>query len=92
MSYLYKFIGNHPGDAATKNQEFYIEITDDEQKRISTFPYPKLMTATIVDPPSPKNNSMKWKAGDVHNNFCNPYYEMHNYGFPPVIRAAPKKK
>lgn len=75
---LFKFIGDYP---ETKNvKSFVVEVTSDEFARISQFPYPRLMTATVIE----SKNAAR-KVGEVSSS-VNPYYEMHMSGFPCFIR------
>lgn len=85
MSVYYKFIGDFSTAKMTKNQQFCVKITDEEQSRISTYPYPEYMTATIASVPSPKNNHFNWMVGDTVHKFLNPYAQMHKYGFPNLV-------
>lgn len=82
----FRFIGNIPGALAKKSEQFVIDIAQEELDRIRTFPYPKTMTATIVEPPSPRQNYSSWIAGDIVNNFINPFFEMHNYLHPVFVK------
>ncbi len=82
----FRFIGNIPGKLATKSEQFIIEIAQEELDRIRQFPYPKTMTATIVEPPSVRNNHSSWYVGDTVCGFVNPFFEMHNYLHPVFVK------
>jgi len=84
----FRFIGNIPGQLAKKSEQFVIEIAKEELDRIRQYPYPKTMTATIVEPPSQRNNHTSWYAGDVIANFVNPFFEMHNYLHPVFVKDS----
>lgn len=82
----FRFIGNIPGALAKKSEQFIIDIAQEELDRIRRIPYPKTMTATIVEPPSQRHNHSCWISGDTVNGFVNPFYEMHNYLHPVFVR------
>lgn len=84
----FRFIGNIPGALAKKSEQFVIDIAQEELDRIRRIPYPKTMTATIVEPPSPRQNYSHWIAGDTVDGFVNPFFEMHNYLHPVFVRDA----
>ena len=84
----FRFIGNIPGALAKKSEQFIIDIAQDELDRIRLYPYPKTMTATIVEPPSPRQNYSHWIAGDVVKEFVNPFFEMHNYLHPVFVKDS----
>jgi len=84
----FRFIGNIPGALAKKSEQFIIDIAQDELDRIRQYPYPKTMTATIVEPPSQRNNYSYWCSGDVIANFVNPFFEMHNYLHPVFVKDS----
>lgn len=87
MSVYYKFIGDFSTAKLTKNQQFCVEVSDEEQKRISTWPYPEYLTAKLVVLPSSRYNCYNWMVGDVVHKFMNPYFQMHTFGFPAFIRV-----
>lgn len=88
MTHYYKFIGDIAGSRITPKQEFYVEVEQEEQDRISAFPYPRFVTAKIVCPPSGRNNLSGWITGDVVSNFLNPYHEFSKYGHAPLIKIS----
>jgi hypothetical protein len=87
MTY-YKFVGDVAGAKITPKQEFFVEVTDEEQKRASTYPYPRFMTAKIVVPPSSRYNFSNWVVGDIVNNFINPYENFHCFGYSSFIKIS----
>ena len=82
----FRFIGNIPGTLAKKGEQFIIDIAQSELDKIRQFPYPRTMSATIIEPPIDKYNFSHWYAGDVVEGFVNPFFEMHNYSHPVFVK------
>ena len=82
----WKYIGNRTGDA-TKGEQYIVEadeLTELYMKGVDSSSPPQFVQVYVVQPPSPRNNFLKMKAGDIIK-ICNPYYEMMHYSHPGFI-------
>ena len=78
----WKFIGNRAG-VATKGEQYIVEIYDSVEKYAKK-DLPQMISAVVIQPPSPRNNFSLMRGGDTIK-ICNPYYEMMNYSHPGFV-------
>jgi hypothetical protein len=79
----WKYIGNRTGDA-TKGEQYIVEADELTEKYMKEMPYPQFVKVSVVQPPSPRNNFMNMRTGDIIK-ICNPYYEMAYYSHPGFV-------
>lgn len=72
---LLTYIGIDRSKPERKNNQFSVEITAEELNRIKNFPFPITFAGKIVR----VGEKSKWKIGDTHYNFCNPFSDFHKY-------------
>ena len=79
----WKYIGNRTGDA-TKGEQYIVEADELTENYMKEMPYPQFAKVYVVQPPSPRNNFMTMRTGDIIK-ICNPYYEMATYSHPGFV-------
>ena len=79
----WKYIGNRTGDA-TKGEQYIVEADELTENYMKEMPYPQFAKVYVVQPPSPRNNFMTMRTGDIIK-ICNPYYEMAAYSHPGFV-------
>lgn len=79
----WKYIGNRTGDA-TKGEQYIVEADELTENCMKSQPYPQIVKVYVVQPPSPRNNFMTMRTGDIIK-ICNPYYEMAAYSHPGFV-------
>ena len=79
----WKYIGNRAGDA-TKGEQYIVEADELTEIYMKEMPYPQYVKVYVVQPPSPRNNFMTMRTGDIIK-ICNPYYEMMKYSHPGFV-------
>ena len=79
----WKYIGNRTGDAK-KGEQYIVEADELTENYMKTQPYPQFVKVYVVQPPSPRNNFLTMKVGDIIK-ICNPYYEMFTYSHPGFV-------
>ena len=79
----WKYIGNRAGDA-TKGEVYIVEADELTEIYMKEMPYPQYVKVYVVQPPSPRNNFMTMRTGDIIK-ICNPYYEMMHYSHPGFV-------
>ena len=79
----WKYIGNRTGDA-TKGEQYIVEADELTENYMKEMPYPQFAKVYVVQPPSPRNNFMTMRIGDIIK-ICNPYYEMAAYSHPGFV-------
>lgn len=79
----WKYIGNRTGDA-TKGEQYIVEADELTENCMKEMPYPQFAKVYVVQPPSPRNNFMTMRSGDIIK-ICNPYYEMAAYSHPGFV-------
>ena len=79
----WKYIGNRTGDA-TKGEQYIVEADELTENYMKEMPYPQFAKVYVVQPPSPRNNFMTMRVGDIIK-ICNPYYEMAAYSHPGFV-------
>ena len=79
----WKYIGNRTGDA-TKGEQYIVEADELTENYMKSQPYPQIVKVYVVQPPSPRNNFMTMRTGDIIK-ICNPYYEMAAYSHPGFV-------
>jgi len=79
----WKYIGYRTGDA-TKGEQYIVEADELTEIYMKTQTYPQYVKVYVLQPPSPRNNFMKMRTGDIIK-ICNPYYEMATYSHPGFV-------
>lgn len=79
----WKYIGNRTGDA-TKGEQYIVEADELTENYMKSQPYPQIVKVYVVQPPSPRNNFITMRIGDIIK-ICNPYYEMAAYSHPGFV-------
>lgn len=80
----FRFIGD--AGLRPKSEHFIVEVEDEEYEKMKLFPYSRQFSGKVI-----KSNNRSVPAGH-EGKFCNPYFEMAQYGWPMFVTERNHEK